>query len=209
MYFETNFKTGDRAIKMIVKEKEATFLSMKDKNDIAWLRISPKAVEGSYDYYGSHIEFKVRGINAKDPMSLKQEILERASLIRSLFRLEDAEVEKGKAVLKGRNVKGLIEMPEGLEKIVLIYNDGKRKAMIKATGWVFNTAVFRYKDEKENIYMFFEDDDAWLFEDLADFLDDISVFDRESAIKLANMFLASESFRSTIENIVDKIVKFF
>jgi len=194
------------------------------------------------DCFHDSAEFLVKGISVLDKFDIeklnnvfafnellhtfKELVLNKVSMIKGLFKPADetAEVYAGKDEkrhnlvirLKYGNIKGLISIPDAVDDVIFVYKDGKREAKIRA---VMNSfVILKYKDERENIYVYFAgDSDTNPVGEIDDYLDKNGyldgdkqlVVDKNLAIQFANMFLISNSFQGYIEEVIDDLIRKF
>lgn len=193
--------------------------------------------------FHENYEFYVEGLTVLDKIDIEKlsdrfylnEVLDNISgavlgkvhMIKSLFKPIDqtAEVYIGEdkkrhnlvIKLKYGNIKGLISIPDLVDDVIFVYNDGKRKAKIHALSDLF--IELKYKDEKENISMSFTGDNFVTdpSKEINDYLNENGyldgdkelVVDKDLAIKFANMFLTSNSFETYAEDVVGNILSKF
>jgi len=194
------------------------------------------------DCFHDSAEFLVKGILVLDEFDIeklsnilafnelldtfKELVLNKVSMIKGLFKPVDekAEVYAGEDEkrhnlvirLKHENVKGLISIPDFVDDVIFVYNDGKRKAKI----WAFmnDFVELKYKDERENIHIYFAgDSDTSPVGEIDEYLDKNGygwgekqlVVDKNLAIQFANMFLTRDSLQKYIEEVIDEIINKF
>jgi len=242
--------SGDIIATVLVGDKiERVSLKISSYDEAGEFVITHEKIKGHYinnirciDCFHDSAEFLVKGISILDKFDIenlsnvfafnelldafKEQVLNKVSMIKSLFRPVDetAEVYAGEDEkrrnlvirLKHGNVKGLISIPDFVDDVIFVYNDGKRKAKI----WAFmNSFVeLKYKDERENIYIYFAgDSDTSPVGEIDEYLDKNGygwgekqlVVDKNLAIQFANMFLTSNSLQKYVEEVIDEIISKF
>jgi len=194
------------------------------------------------DCFHDSFEFLVKGIPILDKFDIekindfsafnelldafRESVLNKVSMISELFKPVDerAEVYAGEDErrrnlvirLKQGNMKGLISIPDFVDEVIFVYDDGKKKAEIRA---VMNSfVILKYKDERENIYVYFAgNSDTNPMEEIDEYLDKNGyswgekklVVDKNLAIQFANMFLTSDSLQKYVEEVIDGIISKF
>jgi len=239
--------SGDLSVTVLIKDKvERVSMKLSSYDEDGEIVIARDKIKGDYinnlhciDCFYDSAEFLVKGIPFLDEFDVenlsnvfafldtfKELVLNKVSMIKGLFKPVDekAEVYAGEDEkrrnlvirLKHENVKGLISIPDFVDDVIFVYNDGKRKAKI----WAFmnDFVELKYKDERENIHIYFAgDSDTSPVGEIDEYLDKNGygwgekklVVDKNLAIQFANMFLTSNSLQKYVEEVIDEIISKF
>ena len=244
MNFPYSFSGDILVTVLIKDKVERVSMKLSSYDEDGEIVIAHDKIKGDYinnihciDCFYDSVEFLVKGIPFLDGFDIenlsnvfafldtfKELVLNKVSIIKGLFKPVDekAEVYAGEDEkrrnlvirLKHENVKGLISIPDFVDDVIFVYNDGKRKAKI----WAFmnDFVELKYKDERENIY-FARDSDTSPVGEIDEYLDKNGygwgekqlVVDKNLAIQFANMFLTSDSLQKYVEEVIDEIISKF